>query len=264
MERDADRIALQRFVEWVEARKHAVSVFFTPWGEALVRKRYREAIKALSHFSNVRKVAIQTNLSCGVGWLNGVCLERVGFWISYHPTQTTQERFLRRCHALHHLGVRFSVGVVGIREHIPLIEALRRELPPSVYLWINAYRGQRSAYSEEELERFKLIDPYFHFNLSPHRSLNKPCYAGQEVVSIDGDGAVRRCHFIEEPLGNIYDTELEELLTPRNCSRGFCGCHIGYVHLKSLSLYETFEGGILERIPFNFRYLFDPPNNSST
>lgn len=28
-----------------------------------------------------------------------------------------------------------------------------------------------------------------------------------------------------------------------------CDCHIGYVHLKRLPLYEIFDGGVLERIP---------------
>lgn len=28
-----------------------------------------------------------------------------------------------------------------------------------------------------------------------------------------------------------------------------CDCHIGYVHLESLPLYDAFAGGVLERIP---------------
>jgi hypothetical protein len=28
-----------------------------------------------------------------------------------------------------------------------------------------------------------------------------------------------------------------------------CDCHIGYVHLESLPLYDVFAGGVLERIP---------------
>ena len=52
-----------------------VGVLFTPWGEALVRKGYRDALVELSHLPHVDRVAIQTNLSAplrfvqaGVKW----------------------------------------------------------------------------------------------------------------------------------------------------------------------------------------------------
>lgn len=31
------------------------------------------------------------------------------------------------------------------------------------------------------------------------------------------------------------------------------GCHIGYVHLDRLKLYDTFGDGVLERIPLGYR-----------
>lgn len=36
---------------------------------------------------------------------------------------------------------------------------------------------------------------------------------------------------------------------PRACPLAVCDCHIGYVHLESLPLYDVFAGGVLERIP---------------
>src|SRR5262245_63951344 len=60
-----DREALARFCNWVRNRtEDQLAVFFTPWGEALVRHWYRDAIATLSYMPNVRKVAVQTNLSC--------------------------------------------------------------------------------------------------------------------------------------------------------------------------------------------------------
>ena len=64
-----------------------------------------------------------------------------------------------------------------------------------------------------------------------------------------GDGTVRRCHFIAEPLGNLYDGSYRAALRPRPCTNAVCDCHIGYVHLKRLPLYEIFGRGVLERIP---------------
>jgi len=64
-----------------------------------------------------------------------------------------------------------------------------------------------------------------------------------------GDGTVRRCHFIPTPLGNLYDGSYRAALRRGGCTNATCDCHIGYVHLKRLPLYDVFAGGILERIP---------------
>ena len=41
-----DRRALERFIDWVAARAHGdrIAILFTPWGEALVRRWYRDAL----------------------------------------------------------------------------------------------------------------------------------------------------------------------------------------------------------------------------
>jgi MoaA/NifB/PqqE/SkfB family radical SAM enzyme len=97
------------------------------------------------------------------------------------------------------------------------------------------------------------IDPLFPLNTVYHASLGEPCRAGASVISVDGDGTVRRCHFIKEPIGNIYDADFEACLRERLCTNDTCGCHIGYVHLDRLGMYETFGSGVLERIPLGYR-----------
>src|SRR5437867_766247 len=67
----ADRKALERFVDWVAARGgDQVGVLFTPWGEALIRRWYQEALIHLTHLPHVVKAAIQTNLSCRLDWVD--------------------------------------------------------------------------------------------------------------------------------------------------------------------------------------------------
>src|SRR5690606_40918208 len=83
----------------------------------------------------------------------------------------------------------------------------------------------------------------------PHRTLGRPCRTGETVVSVDGDGQVRRCHFVDRVLGNLYDGSYAAQLRPRGCPNAVCDCHIGYVHLQELPLYDVFAGGIVERIP---------------
>jgi MoaA/NifB/PqqE/SkfB family radical SAM enzyme len=249
-EHEADRRALERFVNWVATRtSDRVSVLFTPWGEALVRPRYQRALIELTGLPNVEKAAIQTNLSCRLDWVERCDKSKLALWATYHPSEVSRERFVAKCLELDRRGAQFSVGVVGLKQHAEEIEAMRRELPQRVYLWINAYKRTPNYYGSEELRRFTDIDPLFPINNQYHPSLGRACRCGQSVISVDGDGSMRRCHFIREVIGNIYEPGFENALRETPCANATCGCHIGYVHMDELKLYEVFGEGVLERIP---------------
>ncbi|MER6912183.1 STM4011 family radical SAM protein [Streptomyces sp. NPDC000594] len=245
----ADRAALERFTGWVAGRppEEGLSVLFTPWGEGLVRSWYRRAMVELSRLPQVRRVAIQTNLSCRTEWLAEADPRTLALWCTFHPGQTPYDRFLGRCRELTALGVRFSVGTVGLPGHLEQARRLRADLPAQVYLWVNAAEGH--SYTDAEADRWTALDPLFPYSRDPHRSAGLPCRTGTSVISVDGDGTVRRCHFVPEELGNLYDGSFRRALGPRGCPRAVCDCHIGYVHLESLPLYDVFAGGVLERIP---------------
>lgn len=247
-----DRAALERFTDWVAHAPERVSVLFTPWGEGLVRSWYRRALADLSHLPHVERVAIQTNLSAHPRWTEAADLTRLALWATYHPDQVPYARFLARCRELHARGVRFSVGVVGLPEHLPPARQLRADLPPDVYLWINAAEGR--TYTDAEAADWTALDPHFAYSRHPHPSQGLPCRTGDSVISVDGEGTVRRCHFVPEVLGNLYDGSFREALRPRPCPKASCDCHIGYVHMPSLPLYDVFAGGILERIPTPTRH----------
>lgn len=246
----ADREKLERFVEWVAAQPEVkISVLFTPWGEAAIHRHYQQAITRLSHMAHVGRVAIQTNLSGSLDWLEQANLDRVALWTTWHPSQISAERFLERVQKLDTLGVRHSVGVVGLIEHVDCIERMRRSLPKGTYLWVNAYKDRPNYYDEEMLRRIAAVDPLFSLNTKRHRSGGRPCFAGETSFTVDGEGQMFRCHFLHAPIGNIYRDDFVEALKPRACSRSSCSCHIGYVNLKHLNLREVFGEGLLERIP---------------
>jgi MoaA/NifB/PqqE/SkfB family radical SAM enzyme len=244
-----DRAALARFVDWVCRNPDGdrIGVLFTPWGEGLTRRWYRDALVTLSHLEHVDRVAIQTNLSCRLEFLADADRDTVALWATYHPGQVSRSAFLARCAALGRLGVRHSVGVVALPEHLAEARAVRAALPPEVYLWVNAADGH--SYDAEARAAWTAIDPLFGYSVEPHASAGHECRAGESVVSVAGDGTVRRCHFIAAPLGNLYDGSYRAALRPRPCTNSTCDCHIGYVHLKRLPLYDVFAGGVLERIP---------------
>jgi hypothetical protein len=241
----ADRAALERFVAWVEAQQEPTEVLFTPWGEGLTRSWYREALVRLSHLPHVGRAAIQTNLAGRLGWVAGADPETLALWCTFHPGQVGRERFLRQIAILHEHGVRHSVGVVGLPEHLAEAVALREALPAGVYLWVNAAEGY--TYRAQEEAAWTAIDPLFGYSVRPHASRGRSCRTGDEVISVLGDGTVRRCHFVPEPLGNLYDGTWRRTTQP--CPKGECDCHIGYVHLRTLPLYDVFAGGVLERVP---------------
>jgi MoaA/NifB/PqqE/SkfB family radical SAM enzyme len=170
-------------------------------------------------------------------------------WTTFHPSEVSRVRFVAKCRELNHRGVRFSVGVVGLKEHGEEIEALWRELPSNIYLWINAYKRSADYYNLEDAERFEAIDPLFPINNQNHPSFGRKCRCGKSVISVEGDGTVRRCHFIREAIGNIYSDDFQNALRERVCSNATCGCHIGFVHMDHLRLYRIFGSGVLERIP---------------
>jgi len=241
----ADAEALARFVRFVLGREGETSVFFTPWGEALIRRHYQRAIAELSNAAHVARVAIQTNLSGSLRFLDRCNTSRLGLWCTFHPTQTTIERFAERCRILDDRGVPYSVGIVGRADAIETARRLREAIHPDVYVWVNADRT--ASYDAASLAELLAVDPLFGANLAPPPSLGAPCAAGHEVVSVDGAGDVRRCHFVPDVIGNVYEREWERALAPRACPRATCTCHIGYVHRRDLPLTPLFGDGVLER-----------------
>jgi MoaA/NifB/PqqE/SkfB family radical SAM enzyme len=83
-----------------------------------------------------------------------------------------------------------------------------------------------------------------------HRSRGRACKTGEDVISVAGDGTIRRCHFVDEVLGNLYHSDLEDLLRPRPCPRATCECWIGYAHLSELNARGAYSAGrFLARMP---------------
>jgi hypothetical protein len=250
----ADRAALARFTAWVrEQTDDRISILFTPWGEALTRSWYREAMVELSHLPHVTRVAAQTNLSCRLDWMERADLDTFALWSTYHPDQVAFERFADKHHGLVARGVRHSVGIVGMPEHLDAARRMASVLAQDgTYLWINGAEGH--SYTDAEAAQWTELDPLFEVSRSPHPSFGRPCRTGESVISVDGDGKVRRCHFVpkNDPaqlLGsNLYDGSFRAALQPRPCPQLQCDCHIGYVHMPELGLYDAFGDGVLERV----------------
>ena len=208
----------------------------------------------LTNLPHVDRAAIQTNLSAGTHWVDRCRLDRLALWATYHPGQVARAKFVEKVWTLHERGVRMSVGVVGLRDHFEEIAQLRAEIPSDVYMWINACKRVSAYYSEADLRFLIDIDPQFSVNLGHHASLGDECWAGETSFTVDGAGLIRRCHFVNEPIGSIHDCNWRSGLAPRKCPRPTCGCFIGYVNLQRLEQGAVYGDGILERIPLTTIY----------
>jgi hypothetical protein len=246
---DRDRTAWRRFVDRVSARPGTdeLGVFVTPWGEALIRRWYQDGLAELSYLPQITRAAVQTNLSGSLDWISRANPDRLALWCTYHPEWTSLAEFVAQTRKLDDAGVRYSVGVVGQREYADAARAIRAALPAETYVWINAVKAL--SYAPDEVAGWQAIDPLFGINNQRWPSLGKACGAGERAITVDGDGTMRRCHFIADPIGNFYEADWERALVPRACTQLDCHCHIGYVHLDYLELEKVFATGLLERIP---------------
>jgi MoaA/NifB/PqqE/SkfB family radical SAM enzyme len=244
-----DREAWERFVDRLSElpATDRIGVLVTPWGEALIRRWYQHGLAELSHLPQITRVAAQTNLSGPLDWIADADPARLALWCTYHPEWTTLDDFLAQAAKLDARGISYSVGVVGQRAYADAARALRAALPESTYVWINAVKAL--AYTEDEIAAWTAIDPLFRINTQRWPSFGAACGAGERTFTVDGDGTMRRCHFIADPIGNFYDDDWREALIPRPCTNTDCHCHIGYVHLDYLELHKVFAGGLLERVP---------------
>lgn len=252
-----DRRQVERFTEWVREQKeagHALSVFFNPYGEGLIHRWYRDAMIEISHMGHVDKVAIQTNLSANLSFLDKLNPATAALWATYHPGQVSRERFIAQCKAVHASGISFSVGSVGLKSAFTAIAELRSELPEEVYLWVNAYKDQRDYYTAEDIKAFRSIDPYFDLNVTDYESYGKSCHAGKSVFYVQGPGLVKRCYKDRRVIGHLYRDGLEGLSADRPCGMKECDCYIGYIHMPDLELGSVYGSGLLERRPQGYRH----------
>jgi hypothetical protein len=247
---DAEKLG--RFVDWVgQQEPREIGVLFTPWGEAMIHRAYQQALLRLAGMGHVRRAAIQTNLSGGIDWLEDADRDAIALWCTFHPTETSVDRFAARIDRLREMGIRHSVGTVGVKRHFPVIEELRRRLPRDTYLWVNAIKKPPRYYGDEQVAFLAGIDPHFPTNLRDHPSRGKACRAGHTSFTVDGEGVARRCHFIAAPIGDIHAPDFAGKLRPRACTNAVCKCYIGYANLGELALERVYGEGLLERVPLD-------------
>ena len=201
------------------------------WSAAGTGERW----STLSHLPHVDRVAIQTNLAGRLDWLAEADPAPLALWATYHPARSTARPLPRpRAATWPSRGVRFSVGVVGLPEHLaeagrcaPTLPARRlpvgqRRRGPA----LRRGRGRRPGPRSTRCSRY---------SAARTQSPAVPCRAG-ETVDL-GATATAPCAAATSSASRSA-TSTTAPTAPR-CARGrarnaVCDCHIGYVHLERL------------------------------
>ncbi|MDR0659883.1 MAG: STM4011 family radical SAM protein [Prevotellaceae bacterium] len=142
-ELEKDKEAISRFILWVKRQKNTLSIMFVPYGEALMHIHYIKAFASLSKMPHVTAISCQTNLSLNadkfIKRLNeeNADLSKINLWTTFHSEMVNKENFVEKIHYLNQ-HIDLCAGIAGSPQTIAEAADLRKLLPKSVYLWVNA------------------------------------------------------------------------------------------------------------------------------
>ena len=162
----------------------------------------------------------------------GGARKKLKIWATFHPEMTSVALFSEKCRQMYRAGVSMSVGAVGVTVNRQVIKQLRRALPDEIYLWINQMDGLGRAYTEEEIEDFREVDPYFCRELECVPSSYGLC---ADRLFVEGDGRLRRCNISKVLPENwyrvwesVFDRNCEDNAKAVPCGKRRCSCYLAY------------------------------------
>lgn len=267
-QRRKDQEALEQFVCQMEAETEEHALLIVPYGEALIQEYYWVAMARLSQIPSEEYVGCQTNLSFPVEKMlsvyeaSGGEKQKLRLWCTFHPSMTTVEAFVGQCQELEQADIAYCVGAVGNPDEIFWIQELRKKLPEHVYVWINQMDGRKKKYTEEEIQRFQEIDPYFPLELRHYPADSSKC---RKSVFQEADGSRyfcnlhaaqtgKACHDLlasqtEEKCHTLSHPREEEGYTNSVCKRRECSCYLAYCNRTDVEELFFFEPYPAFRIP---------------
>lgn len=248
-----DKKYMEKFMNFLKNSHKKFNVFLAPKGEILTFDYYKEIIAQISHFNNIGEIVVQTNLSSDLQWLKDVNRDKLILWTTYHPEQVEHTDFLKQVNRLVDNHIKFTVGVVGIKENFKEIKEMKVSLNQlgknKPYFWINAYKDIKNYYTNQDIQFLKEIDKLFEINLKDYPSIDANCKAGNHTFFVEWNGMVHRCWQDKKVLGNIYRDDLDDISMESRCRKKVCSCFIGYSHMENLNLDKIYKNSLLGRTP---------------
>jgi len=257
-----DKIMLHKIIDRLQEKSDfEFEFFFTPAAEVIALPYYRQAMQKLIQLENCRVVTAQTNLSWNVkSFLEKIdqnLKHKIRFWATFHPTEmdeSKQEKWIEKVRHLKNEGIKFSVGAVGIKKNIPSIQKMKLVLDDlGIFFWVNAYKRYEGYYNVEEIEALESVDPFFKRNNQFILHKNKPCSAGKSSFYLTDTGDIRRCNWVDDIIGNIYDDNFQPFTENNLCEAARCQCYVGHMMIPSEKYEEVYGDFRCSRIPMAFQ-----------
>ncbi len=243
-ELEKDRVQWYGFVESLEVRAGDLGIgalMVVPYGEALIHSWYWKGLARISRLEGMDGVGAQTNLSFPIEKCIREYVEwggnpgKLRLWATFHPEMISVPVFAQHCRQLWEMGISLCAGSVGVPENQELLRQLRAELPEEIYLWVNKMDGLKRSYTQEEIETFLQIDPFFLRELLPHPAEASMCV---NRLFVEGDGRLHTCNISQlldivwedvcgKMEGTLDDSGKGSLPGPR-CSHRYCSCFLAY------------------------------------
>lgn len=252
-----DQVQWEAFVELYKERAAYLNIralMVVPYGEAMLYPWYWRGLAAISAMEQTDAVGAQTNLSFSVTQFlaclaqTGGIYDKIRLWATFHPEMTTVSEFAARCRQLSAAGIVMSVGAVGVPDKIELYQKLREEVPRDIYMWINRMDGMKRPYTEQEIQAYSQIDPYFPRELLVHEADKCGC---QQRLFVEGNGRMRTCN-ISQPLPVTWEDHawVSAMRFPKPvCSKKHCSCYLAYGGREDFMNQALFGPYPLFRIP---------------
>ena len=189
-----------------------LSVLFTPWGEALIRRWYQQALVAAEPPA-ARRQGRDPDEPVLPARLGRDCDRRQARPVVHLSSRADDrgQRSSANAASWTQRGVRFSVGVVGLHEHIDEIEALRAELPTRRLPVDQRLQGRARLLPPQQSGRgWQRVDPLFPDQQYTAR-FAEPSLPRRARRGLGGRRRhnLRRCHFVDadrQPLrGGLAD-----------------------------------------------------------
>lgn len=231
------------------------ALMVVPYGEALIHGWYWQGMGRLAARDGLDCVGAQTNLSFPVKqslreYQNaGGQMEKLRLWATFHPEMTDVQTFAGKCRELQDMGILICAGAVGVPENMDVIGRLGQLLPDGVYLWVNRMDGMRRCYTEEEILRFRQVDPFFDRELMSAEADGRQC---EGRLFVESDGRMRACNIGGDLGKNWYDRDWKEAFSgPLKCARKRCSCYLAYGGRADVTNRVLFGPYPVFRIPQN-------------
>lgn len=208
-------------------------------GEPLVdRKSMMPFLTFLTEFSNTECIRIDTNGWWRADLYNGLDKSKITLMCTFHPSQTSAERFFSRIDAI--LDAGFRIGMVNyvmnadnMPHYLEFKEVLRSKGVP---LHPNPLWGEGGDYSQEDLEllQHELSEADFRYR-SGESPYGKKCLFPSLGYELDYKGNIHvGCHPAAQ--GNFFDEALPRVFAgPVPCPHHSCVCLDKYSFLGSVN-----------------------------